>query len=131
MNKVWLSLSLVTFTSTLLTLGAFFIFVGQIFNLNPGPSYLPLENVNIRIVFYLLGLSLFVAWGTNLLLKKFIDSNRPCSLEYIEYYIQLAKDVGLLVRNVDLNDEDKEESLQQAQDELQCELELLLNELHR
>jgi hypothetical protein len=80
-----------------------------------------------------MGLSLLSAWLTSLVISKFVEQSCPLQIEKIEIYFQFAKDIGLLVENKDVQRaiKEKEEKLQHVQDEFQCELELLLNELHR
>ncbi|KAF4523056.1 hypothetical protein B566_EDAN013043 [Ephemera danica] len=102
------------------------------------------------LVAYLLTVSAITAWLLNILLEEFVKFSNPLPLPTIKYYIIRARQIGLLTdeiattflrepreeqsfgtyANFDTGS-DNESHEQQMRAEMQCEVELLLNELHR
>lgn len=149
MNRLWISVVLSAVISLILALLALFGALAQLLQLSASTSnFLPLGILgNFSTLLYLTSTSVLSAWVSHLILKNIVDNSQPLSLNTIKSYIFMAKDAGLLSESQVkiltecsqyksnygiLGSGDNEEGCeQQLRDEFQCELELLLNELHR
>jgi hypothetical protein len=106
---------------------------------------IPMASLWSGLVAYLIVISAISTWLANIMFEKFVRCSRPLTLETINSFIAMAKEAGLLSEdmasslmrmpsekwslkgssNLNVNSEEV-----QIRAEMQCEIELLLSELH-